>query len=475
MKHRFTFYLTYALVVLLGMLGVLLLLLGEKAPRPSEEENRTLAGFPAFSFKGIADGSYMRGIEDYLSDGMPARGRIVSKTAAALGALSLQSKDEEADANAFEAVEAFGNDGVEDGEPEQIPATSAPNEEVVAPVGTPTSNPTLPPAPQSTETPAPSDPPAAETPASAPTATPKVPVEIKTCKFRQLRADGTVREPYTFETSEINNAISVLNAFRDALPEDGHVFFSQIPFPEIAFGLQNGKYVGWECALEEMLDTNTKDGVIVVSTLDVLEQPLLNGEDLYFTTDHHWKPRAACYLAQEMLKRIGITALSYEDYTYNRNSGFYGSKVNGNPELKETLPPDTVEVMIPALPVKGYVVKWNGSESSCAFMVTDRASYRAYLNGTVGPWRRYETGVDCGRKALVIGDSYICCFVPYLTPYYEEVHTTDLRKDYYDASHRTWSIQEYIRKNGIDDVYLILSTASGLNSEYLKTYLKKYF
>ena len=60
-------------------------------------------------------------------------------------------------------------------------------------------------------------------------------------------------------------------------------------------------------------------------------------------------------------------------------------------------------------------------------------------------------------------------------PYYEEVHTTDLRKDYYDASHRTWTIREYIEKNGIDDVYLILSTASGLNSDYLKTYLKKYF
>lgn len=470
MKHRFTFYLTYAAVVMFGMLGILLLLLGNKEPRPSEEENRTLAGFPEFSFGAVADGSYMRGIEDYLSDGMPARERIVSKTAAVLGALSLASPDEEADASAFEAVEAFGNDGGDD-EPEGIePAPS--NADVIAPAATPVPETPLPTPPQPSETPD-ETPATDETPAAA--ATPKVPVEIKKCKFRQLRADGTAREPYTFETAEINNAVGVLNAFRDALPADGHVFFSQIPFPEIAFGLQNGSYVGWECALEEMLDTNTKDGVIVVSTLDVLEQPLLAGEDLYFTTDHHWKPRAACYLAQAMLERIGIHALAYDDYTYNHNSGFYGSKVNGKPELKQTLPPDTVEVMIPALPVKGYVVKWDGSESSCAFIVTDRASYRAYLNGTIGPWRRYETGVDCGRKALVIGDSYICCFVPYLVPYYEEVHTTDLRKDYYDASHRTWSISEYIERNEIDDVYLILSTASGLNSEYLKTYLKKYF
>lgn len=481
MKHRFTFYVTYAFVVLLGVLGLLLLVLGSKEPRPSEEENRTLAGFPPFSLKAVADGSYMRGIEDYLSDGMPARGRIVAKTASVLGLLSLQSADEEADAAAFEAVEAFGSDGTEEDtkpteapepEPQITPAPALPDEEIVFETETPSA--VLPTPPEPTDTPAPSEAPEA-TEAPEASATPKVPVEVKKCTFRQLRADGTAREPYTFETAEINNAIGVLNAFRDALPEDGHVFFSQIPFPEIAFGLQNGRYVGWECALEEMLDTNTKDGVIVVSTLEVLEQPLLAGEDLYFTTDHHWKPRAACYLAQEMLKRIGVTAFDYDDYTYNHNSGFYGSKVNGKPELKETLPPDTVEVMIPKLPVRGYVIKWDGSESPCAFMVTDRASYRAYLNGTIGPWRRYETGVDCGRKALVIGDSYICCFVPYLTPYYEEVHTTDLRMDYYDASHRTWSISEYIERNGIDDVYLILSTASGLNSDYLKTYLKKYF
>ncbi len=469
MKHRFTFYLTYGCVVLFGMLGILLLLFGEKSPRPSEEENRTLAGFPSFSFGSVGDGSFMRGIEDYLSDGMPGRSRIVSKTASWLSALSLAADD--ADANTFEAVEAFGEG---DGEPDPVPTRSSEGDVITAPSGTPEQ--ALPTPPQPSAAPELSDTPSPDA-SHAPreTATPKTPVGIRTVKFRQLRADGTAREPYTFDRDAINNAIGVFNAFRDALPEDGHVFFTQIPFPDIAFPLQEGKYVGWECELEAMLEANTKEGVIVVSTLDVLEAPLLAGEDLYFRTDHHWKPRAACYVAQAMLARIGIDAFSYDDYTYNRLSGFYGSKVSNNPELKQTLPPDTVDVMLPSLPVKGFVIDWDGSERSTPYIVTDRASYRAYLNGTVGPWRRYETGVDCGRKALVIGDSYICCFVPYLTPYYEEVHTTDLRKDYYDASHRTWTIREYIEKNGIDDVYLILSTASGLNSEYLNTYLKKYF
>ena len=457
MKHRFTFWLTYACIALFGSLGLLLLLFGKKDARPSDEENRMLAGFPALSGESLKSGAFMEGIESYLSDGMPGRSRIVAKTASWMNALSLdKANDAQADADVFEAVEQFGEDAPDaPGEPTETPAPTA-----IAPEQTAT------PAPDGTEPPSPTDPDAA--------GTPRIPREIETCTFRQIRSDGTYRTTYTFERERVDNAIRVLNAYRQKLPENGHVFFTQVPFPDIAFTVQNGDYVGWECDLEAILAANTDDGVEVVSALDVLEPGLLAGEDLYFKTDHHWKPRAACKLAQAMLKRIGIDALGYDDYTYNRNGGWYGSRVSGHPELKETTEPDTVEVLIPTLPVKGVTIDWNGTEKPCPFMVTDRHSYLAYLGGTLGPWRRYETGVDCGRKALVIGDSYICCFVPYLAPYYEEVHTTDLRKDYYDAKRAAWTISEYLEKNAIDDVYIVLSTASGVNAAYVTEYLWKY-
>ena len=44
---------------------------------------------------------------------------------------------------------------------------------------------------------------------------------------------------------------------------------------------------------------------------------------------------------------------------------------------------------------------------------------------------------------------------------------TDIRPDYYDRPHATWTISQYIQKNGIDDVYLVLSTANGVNTGYL--------
>ena len=463
MKHRFTFYLTYACVALFGSLGLLLLLFAEKKARPSDEENRMLAGFPTLSAESLKTGEFMAGLESYLSDGMPGRSRVVSKTAAWMNALSVGETD--VDADTLDAVEQFG--GEEADEPIETVPPEEPTETPASVSETPAfEEPTEPPA---SETPAPSDQNATDAPG-----TPRMPQEIRECTFRQQRADGTYRTTYTFPKENVENAIRVLNAYRQLLPEDGHVFFTQVPFQDTAMSLQAGTYVGWECDLEDVIAANTDDGVVVVSAFETLEPRLIAGEDLYFRTDHHWKPRAACCVAQEMLKRIGVDALGYDDYTYNQNGGWYGSRVSGHPELKATTQPDTVEVLIPTLPVKGVTIAWDGTEKPCPFMVTDRHSYLAYLGGTLGPWRRYETGVDCGRKALVIGDSYLCCFVPYLAPYYEEVHTTDLRKDYYDAKHAAWTISDYIERNGIDDVYIVLATASGVNATYMLSYLWKY-
>ena len=387
-----------------------------------------------------------------------------------------ESLEEKVDAQ----VEAFGS------EEEQHEPSAGEKEETALPAASPVSTETET-VPDGTQAPIPeeTEPAIAEMPGATVSPEPdqkedetqktgKTSVPIRECAFRQRRADGTYRQVYSYSKENVANAIKVLNAYRNVLSESGHVFFAQIPSPSAAHGLQDGKYVGWESDLEEVIGANTSDGVEVINPLEVLEQPLLNGEDLFFRTDHHWKPRAACYVAQAMLGRIGISTLDYDEYSYQHLSGFYGSEASSNPEIRKNTPADTIDVLIPDLPVKGYLIEWNKKETGTPFMVANRHTYSAYLGGTQGPWRRYETGVDCGRKCLVIGDSYICCFVPYLTPYYEEVHTTDMRKAYFDASHRKWTVTDYLKENGIDDVYIVLATSDGINAAYMLSYLMKY-
>ena len=505
MKHKFSFLLTYGMAVLLGGLGALLLLVGEKTPHPSQMENRMLAGFPPLSAKAVQDGSFMEGLESYLSDNMLERDQLVAAADRLMGCFSLatQSDDEMAQEALFAQVAAFAQEGeAQPAGPEETPEPAP----APTPEPTPTAEPATP-APtrdvsdRSDETPSSSDGtpelrdtpepersavPETTEPTAAPTDTPQpeasptpAPAKkdlsaIQPCYFTCTRADGSVHTVYTFPVNNILRMIKTLNAYRAALPAEGHVFFAQPPFPGVAANLQSGEFVSWGGELENTINEYSDEGVYMVSVQQVLQQPLLDGEYLFFTTDHHWTPRAACYTANALLATLGIDPKPYDSYAFHTYRDFYGSMLNSNPNLRSTHRPDVLDVMIPETPVKGYCIAWDGSEREAPLIYENSHTYMAFLGGTQGPWRRFETGVDCGRSCLVIGDSFSNCFVPFLTPYYETVHATDVRDAYYDGAHASWTISEYIAKYGIDDVYLILSTASGVNTDYLIESLLKY-
>ena len=106
--------------------------------------------------------------------------------------------------------------------------------------------------------------------------------------------------------------------------------------------------------------------------------------------------------------------------------------------------------------------------------MADNSNYLAYLQGTQTPWRRIVGGAVTGRNALVLADSFGNCFAPFLLPYYDEVHMADLRKGNFSWEDAGYSVGEYMDYYGIDDVYVVLSTASGLNYNFTQKYLLQY-
>ncbi|MBQ6535259.1 MAG: hypothetical protein IJI40_00560 [Firmicutes bacterium] len=469
MKRKPSFILIYAMLVLLGGLGAYLLLFGAREERPSMAENRMLAGFPTLSGATVQDGSFMAGLEDFLSDNMPERDALVAQADGLMGRLSLAGTDAGDGEDPMAAqVAAFAQEGAD--EPAATPEPTP--EPTYTPVPTDTPEPTA------TPEPAAENPAATATPTPAPTATPtpepKDLSKVRPCTFTLTEKGGRLRTVYTFPTENILRAIRVLNAYRACLPADGHVFFAQPPFPGIAANLQDGSCTGWGGDLEDTINEYSDEGVYMVSVQKVLERHLLDGEYLYFTTDHHWTPRAACYTVNAILETMGVDPRPYDSYDFRIVRDFYGSALNDSPNFRATHKPDTLEVLIPDTPVKGYRIYWDGTEKEAPLIYSDYTTYMAYLGGTLGPWRRFETGVDTGRSCLVIGDSFANCFLPFLTPYYETVHMTDVRKSYYDAANARWSISQYLADNGIDDVYFVLSTASGVNTVGLMDNLLKY-
>jgi hypothetical protein len=455
MKRKLSFLLLYGSLVLFAGLGALLLVFGEKAPHASLAENRMLAGFPAFSRETVQDGSFMLGLEDYLSDNVPQRESLVAWVDVLLDRLALPAGPEEEDDDGA-ALSALVQ-GLPEAE-----ATPAPTPE---PSFTPAPTATAAPAPDETAQPVP------ETPTPAPE---KDLSDIPACTFTMTRADGSVRTVYTFPPENIRRAVRMLNAYRAALPEDGRVFFAQPPFPSLGLKLVDGVCTAWGSDLEDTVNAYSNDGVYMVSVQRVLEAPLLAGENLYFRTDHHWTPRAACYTLNAILRTQGVDPKPYDNYTFRVNRTFYGSGATSDPSIRSTTAPDTLEVLLPDTPVKGYRIYWDRHEEEAPLIFTKYNNYMVFLGGNLGPWRRFETGVDSGRKCLLIGDSFSNCFLPFLVPYYGTVYACDVRTGYFDERNMRWSISDYIRENGIDDVYIVYSTANGVNTGKIMDNLLRY-
>ena len=89
MKRKASFILIYAALVLLGGLGAYLLLFGAREPRASLTENRMLAGFPELTRESVRQGTFMSGLEDFLSDNMLERDELVAQADGIMERLAL--------------------------------------------------------------------------------------------------------------------------------------------------------------------------------------------------------------------------------------------------------------------------------------------------------------------------------------------------------------------------------------------------
>lgn len=425
MGRRFGFLLRYWWVLALATLGVATLLTAPREARPDEVENRMLAGAPVCSVDTILDGSFMTGVEEWLSDSVAGRRSLIETAERVQEAFALGGEDDTL--AAAEILEAIGQETLATPEPTQ----GATAEEAV--------------------------PAATQMPATAP-ATDAAFEELEETTFWVRNNDGAVRTVYRFPPENVANAAEILNLFRSALPEDGHVIFSETPVADTANSYLNlrDEYEAWGSDMEAALQAVVGDGVLIVNATEALLPHLENGEYLYFRSDHHWTARGAWIIYCAMMERLGVPPLAYEDYTYRVRREAFGSQGQGNH--------DVLEVMEAIKPVESYLLSDLVDREEVPFMAYGSSTYTAFLGGTRGPWRLFETGAHTGRTALLLGDSFSNALLPYLLPHYDRVIMTDPRASYYDARASGASMREYIEYYGVDDVYIMVCFATSINS-----------
>ena len=439
MRRKLTFLVTLWWIILCGALGVCLLLFANPKAVVSEEENRTLAGLPQITVKALLSGGISESFENFLTDQFFLRSDIVDAATTLKHLFSVLTVDELLN---------------EEGEEVFVPAldsASEPDEAAEATVN----------AGQAAE---PDD----ETQAAPETADSAV-LTGDSASVWLLGRDGSKTALFTYSAQELQKTADILNAYAALLPVGGKLHVMLAPRSQSAnkLALHLDTQTGWSSEIEPALRAMVSTNVVIHSAYDILQDSILNGEYVYFRTDHHWTARGAYLAADAMLKSAGYQTVPLSDYDEKTIKGFLGSiYLHGrNAKLKELA--DTIEAYYPLLPAKSYRVSNAYQKNELPVIDETQTNYLVFLGGTYGPYRVLEGGYHTGRNMLMICDSFGNSIAPFFMPYYDDVYMVDFRDEYYTRQDAQGSVKDYIRRCDIDDLYIVLSDTNSIGSAYL--------
>lgn len=451
MKKKTSFTAALWWILALAIAGIFLMITSPKESRESEAENRMLQGFPTLSLQGVFSADYMNDFENFLTDAFFSRDEVISFTNRLIGTFSVLSKDDELAAKTAEMEKELQGANIQ--------AEDEKTSDIIPGVIDMGVTEQEKPEQESDES-------EIQIAASG-----EIPLTENTSYLWYERTDGTITINYTYELSKIKTYSKTLRRMQEYLPDDGLIFFTQVPLANMAsrWSTQQDSYSGWGSSVETMLESCLEDTerIHVISTYDILEPYICGDTPMFYTTDHHWTAEGAYKVAAEMIKITGMPVIPYEEYSYK--SIVSAAEENGYH--------DTFNALYPLLPVHSYIMTDRDEAEEINLMNYNSTTYRVYMNDTRLPWRKVTTGANTGRKCLIICDSFGNAFAPWMLPYYDEVHMADFRKGSYSVSKSGGYIGQMIRYHEIDDVYIITSTANGLRKdnsiEYLRIYLEK--
>ena len=402
MRRKLTFLITLWWVILCGVIGVCMLLFTGKTPVVSEEENRTLAGLPSFSLTALQSGSISESFESFLTDRFFLRSELVDGANAIKHLFSALTVDELLNA---EGDEVFVPAPDQDTESEVSTADlEQPKEE------------------------------AQEEPSTESQTKITNVLTGDTADVWLNQKDGSKTVLFSYSKEEIQIAATALHEYAALLPVGGKVHVLLAPRAQSVnqFALHLDSISGWSSEVEDALQSLVSNNVIVHSAYDIFQDSILNGEYVYFRTDHHWTARGAYLAANVMLTSEGYQTVPLADYREKTIDGFLGSiYLHGrNAKLKELA--DQIEVFYPLLPAKSYRVSNAYKKNELPVIDETQTNYLVFLGGTSGPYRVLEGGYHTGRNMLLVCDSFGNSIAPFFLPYYDDVYMVDFRDDYYN-------------------------------------------
>lgn len=207
--------------------------------------------------------------------------------------------------------------------------------------------------------------------------------------------------------------------------------------------------------------------------------PQKNEENLYFYTDHHWKPKAAYYsyiqiieemqkVVQEIPNPIMQSDLEWIEYPHP----FYGSE-SRRITKSSTKRSDTITIVSPKLSEKKIDVcsrgncnldYYNMEYLKAGGLYTNR--YITYFDGDVPEGIVRNPNEINGKKILILKDSYANAMIQFISRSFSETRVIDLRHN------KELDIKNYIDENEIDLVLFLHNINSLINTDDFTSFIE---
>lgn len=304
---------------------------------------------------------------------------------------------------------------------------------------------------------------------------PTIPELDKSAKVEKLGAvlviDDAAYEYYNFNKPVADSYIKMINKAGSQLNGSARVFNMIVPtsmdicVPEsVRQGINTSNQ---EKAINYLYSSMT-DHISKVNVFNTLLQHSVNGDYLYFRTDHHWTALGAYYAYEQFCSDSGQTVVALDRFKKVKYDNFKGSFYRDTKSSALGNHPDTVNAYIPPS-TNDMTFKNDKNKTTNWKVVTDvsgwasSSKYNTFIGGD-NPISHIENpNITNGSSILLIKESFGNAFAPFLVENYQHVYILDYRY-FPDVDHR--SLSKVVKDLNIKDV-LFLNNISAVRNKSL--------
>lgn len=267
---------------------------------------------------------------------------------------------------------------------------------------------------------------------------------------------------------ETDRYISALNLIAETAPANANIY--SIIVPTAAEFFAPSEVAPNQTETIKKVYNSISERITPINTITPLISRLEEG--LYFKTDHHWTQRGAYYVYKEFMQVKGEEVPHLEDFITTK-SNFTGSIAEfakgtiGEEILRNN--PDVLEKFYPNNFTAGacYLDMYMRNYACPIEPVYYNAnSYLAFIGGDM-PMVVFTSGIDNGKKLLILKESYGNAFAPWALNNYSEVYIVDVRQ--FNRGGEVFNLNDFYNFVQYDDLVIINSASSlGINEDLAK-------